>query len=215
MTTLHLPILSTAGPYRAYLPWLEGGDRRLVATDGSWDLDSIGAWAVVRGDGRARYGWYIAERTTNHCAEIEAIRRALGMACHEPRDQPLRLVTDSLSAAGIVAKLQAGVAIEDLPTPKIHLTTLEALAEHVRDRPIEIHLGHAPAVSAKYSPAGLGGIADRLAWTALQLAVHDIFVNDPDVQRWLISDAMQHRKRRERLRKSWLARGPGRHLALA
>lgn len=203
-----VPVLSSAGPYRAHFPWLHG-DASVVATDGSCDNNTMGAWAVVRGDGSSRFGWYTAPCTSSYCAELEAIRRALKLY---ERSSDIHLFTDSEAAIRTIGLLADGASLHDMPSMMFHSFT-EELADVLPYRSVNFHVEHPQPSGKKRSPQGLVGVADRLAWTALQFGLHGIDVDAPDAQRWIASKAMQFTADRGKLRTAWRSSGhPGRAL---
>lgn len=186
------------------------GALNVIATDASTDHEGMAAWAVVRGDGTALMGWYASERTGATAAELEAMAHGLALA----QGERLRLITDSHEAADALLMIRNGGGVDALPRSVLHHGALDHLTARVRSEPIEISVITRPAGVTKYSPEGLGGIADRVAWTALQLALARIDPAHPEVAEWLQSRYVIEGTRRGWLREVFRRKGPGAgHLA--
>ncbi|GGS98696.1 hypothetical protein GCM10010156_66030 [Planobispora rosea] len=197
-----VPIHTHTGPYRAFFPDMDG-DPHLIAVT-ALTGDTLGVWAAVTGDGRARYGWYTAPRTDATAATLEAMRWALKSV---PAHQSVRLATTSAAALSAATRLAQGLP----PASKaLHPGTVKDLAHHLRRRPIELYLIDPTSTSPDQAAIALRNLASRLAWTALQFVREGIAVDDPAAQRWMASEALRTCTSRASLRAAWHAPGhPG------
>ncbi|MEV8634307.1 hypothetical protein AB0395_21895 [Streptosporangium sp. NPDC051023] len=205
-----VPILEFAGPYRMRWSHLPGDPdiaviKTFVPIAGNGRL---AVWAVARGDGRALYGWYRAERTDTVAAVLEAMRRILEFT---PPRHTITLVTQSQAAAAVADRLAHDGGVWAIRKVPLHALSLRNLAYELWRRPIPIEtVDNAAARSAGPILRQARGMADRLAWTAVQLALNDIAVDAPAVQRWMASEPMRLYNDHGSLRRAWNSSGnPG------
>ncbi|MFB9880857.1 hypothetical protein ACFFMN_23145 [Planobispora siamensis] len=199
-----IPFDSTHGPYTLHLAGLDG-DSACIATDASTDsglggTHRIGAWAAVRGDGAAWFGWYTAPRTNAVSAELEAVCQ--GLATYES-GQEIHLIIDSTSAADVITSRTTVRSSRPRAVTRgvLHKKTLTRLTNKLLTRSVHIEQISEPRLRSSTNP--LLGIADRLAWTALQFAREGIDPDSDQAAEWLNSSALRNASWRKSLLTSW------------